>query len=347
MISIKHFLENRNNPQTVDPDILEASLQAIRLLLDSIAANMVRGPEAESGAFAQAFKALVTKMDAPPSVLSLLELSSEAVEAIEIYSHRGRAYLAAQNEQMQSMVSMLAGTVADISGQTDVSIARLQTIEQQIEHASGLDDMRALSASLQSCLAAVREAATQQRKSSAATVGRLKTQIDTARKQAPAIPESSASNRFDLDLSLEPVDDLVEAVEVTYVAAFKLQRAAHIATRFGEAAKHEMLAMISQRLKEVLGPGDRLLRWKGTSFVMFLKSTAAIKEVRAMLSDAVGKTGQHYIEVGTKSALLAVGVDWIVFPQSQCRSLDAVFTEVETFLVDDTAANSASATEKQ
>ena len=93
-----------------------------------------------------------------------------------------------------------------------------------------------------------------------------------------------------------------------------------------------MLNFISQNLKGVLGPSDRLLRWKGTAFVMFLSSTAPIHEVRALLSEAAASTGQHYIEVGRKSALLSIGVDWTVFPQDQCSSLDAVFTEVDSFL---------------
>jgi hypothetical protein len=93
-----------------------------------------------------------------------------------------------------------------------------------------------------------------------------------------------------------------------------------------------MLALISQSLRKALGPKDRLLRWKGTSFVMFLETTSAIHEVRSMLGKAVAATGQHYIEVGKKTALLSVGVDWTVFPQAQCATLDAVFAEVDSFL---------------
>jgi len=36
--------------------------------------------------------------------------------------------------------------------------------------------------------------------------------------------------------------------------------------------------------------------------------------------------------VGRKSALLSVGVDWIVFPQAGRSSLEEVFTEVDAFL---------------
>ena len=132
----------------------------------------------------------------------------------------------------------------------------------------------------------------------------------------------------------------------SYVAAFRLQRADHIALRFGDHAKRQMLSLLSQSLKTVLGPKDRLLRWKGTSFVMFLESAAAIQDVRARLSEAVAATGQHYIEVGKKSALLSVGVDWTVFTQAQCGSLDAVFTEVDSFLAGKTHSHAWRGEEK-
>jgi len=121
----------------------------------------------------------------------------------------------------------------------------------------------------------------------------------------------------------------------------KLQHGDHIVARFGESARRQMLGLVSQSLKTVLGPNDRLLRWKGTSFVMFLNSPGGINEVRARLAEAVSRTGQHYVEVGNKSALLAIGVHWVVFPQAQCPTLDAVFTEVDSFLAGDTRLNTS------
>ena len=299
---------------------------------DGLATHMVRGRESEFKAFRRTMNGLARKMDRPLSAIDLLEISSEAVEALEAYSERTTEYLGEQNEYRQSMVAMLADTVADLSGQTDASVARLQSIEQQIERASGFEDMKALRTGLESCLQGLREAAAQQRTGSAATAQRLQAQIDTARQRIIQDRTPSRLGPVEIDLVPEPPDAQPEKASSSYVAVFKLQRAEHIATRFGESAKAQMLSFISRSLKTVLGPADRLLRWKGTAFVMFLSSTAPIQEVRALLSEAVASTGQHYIEVGRKSALLSIGVDWTVFPQDQCSSLDAVFTEVDSFL---------------
>ena len=176
---------------------------------------------------------------------------------------------------------------------------------------------------------------------------RTRGQIATARKMTPDDPRHPADAKHPagkngvLDLLSEATDELgVESLPASYVAAFKLQRAEHIANRFGETVKHQMLNLIATELKTVLGPHDRLLRWRGTSFVMFINSTAAIPEIRSRLAKAVAATSQQYIEVGRNSALLSVGMDWIVSPQAG-RPLDAVFTEVDAFL-----ANAALAVRK-
>ncbi len=332
MISIKRFLEQRSGGASPKHDVLEAALQMCRLLLDGLATHTVHGRGADFQSFGRTLKELAQRMNDPPSALDLLEISSDAVEALEAYSQRTTEYLREENEQLQSMVSMLTDTVADLSGQTDASVGRLQAIERQIEHASGLDDIRLLGAALGSCLAAVREAAAQQRSGSAGTVQRLQDQINFTNEQIAGHHPNPRPGEGEIDLIPELSDALPSATATRYVAVFKLQRAEHIATRFGESARQQMLSLISQSLKGVLGPEDRLLRWKGTSFVMFLNSMGAIQQVRARLSEAVANTGQYFIEVGKKSALLSVGVDWIVFPEAQCGSLDAVFAEVDSFL---------------
>jgi GGDEF domain-containing protein len=271
-------------------------------------------------------------MDAPQSTIGPLSVSSDAIEALETYCHQTTEYFREEKEQMHSMVAMLTETVADLSGQTDATVSRLQKIEKAIELASGLSDIRALRSSLESCLLALREAAAQQRARSAATEQRLRDRIDMVQRRSQDDLKQACSASEDIDITPELTDASMELVHSSYVAAFKLQRAEHIARRFGEQVRRQMLATIGTELKSILGPQDRLLRWKGTSFVMFINSTATTGEIKARLYGAVAATGHQYIELGRKSALLAVGVDWILFPQSDHPSLEGALTEVDTFL---------------
>jgi len=330
MISIKRFLEQKRTDAQPDGHLLQASLEVCRLLLDGIANHAIRSREVDWKAHDRTVRGLLRRMNDPPTAFGLLEIASEAVGALEAYSQSTARYLREENEQMQAMVSMLTHTVADLSGQTDASVDRLQSIERQIEGASGLDDIKALSASLGSCLQAVREAAAQQRKDSTETVRRLQEQIEAAQRRT-ANNRSARADKAEIDALAEPSEGPSSPC-MRYVAVFELRRAEHIATRFGESARHQMLTLVGESLKRVLEPDDRLLRWKGTSFVLFHHTTASIQEVRARLSEAVAATGQHYIEVGRTTALLSVGVDWMVFPEAQCPSLDAVFAEVDAFL---------------
>src|SRR4030095_2569625 len=111
--------------------------------------------------------------------------------------------------------------------------------------------------------------ATQQRIGAVATVARLQSQIALAQSGIPEDPKSSVATHPDIDVIPEASDEPVEPLPASYVAAFKLQRAEHVANRFGEAAKTQMLSLIAAQLKTLLGPHDRLLRGEGTSFVLF------------------------------------------------------------------------------
>lgn len=170
------------------------------------------------------------------------------------------------------MLAMLTETVAELAGQSDAAVARLQTIEKELGRASELDDIRALKANLEESLRAVRDAAAQHRNVSVTTMERLRAQLALARTRAADVPEPPVYNRDDVDATAEPFEIPVELRSASYVAAVRLRRADHIAARFGESVRLRMLAMIGTHLKPMLSGDDRLLRWKGTSFVMFINS---------------------------------------------------------------------------
>jgi GGDEF domain-containing protein len=333
MISIKRLLENINEDRgKKGKDLPVPPLRQMgSLLLDGMATHVVRGHENDLKVFRRTLTALERQINEPQSAIGLLGISSDAVEALETYSQRTNAYISEGNEQMSSMIAVLTETVVEMSDQTDASVSRLQAIEKQVELASGLDDWRALRANLENCLLALREAAAQQRVHSANIAQRLQQQIGKAQQRTAIDPPRQGLSNTDIDLMPELSED-AKSISTSYVAAFKLQRAEHIASRFGEDVKNQMLSLIGTQLKTTLGPNDRLLRWKGTSFVLFLKTTEAPAELRRQLSNAMAAIRQQYIDVGSKSALLSVAADWIMFPESQCPSIEAVFAEVDVFL---------------
>ncbi|MGD1069888.1 MAG: diguanylate cyclase [Bryobacteraceae bacterium] len=332
MISIKRFLDQRHAGTAPERDLTDALSEMGRLLLDAMATHVVPGNDADRKLFRQTLKGLAGKMDGPQSAMSVLGISSDAVEALETYCHNTAEYHREQHAERQSMVAMLTETVADLAGQTDASVTRLQSIEKQVERASELDDIKALRALLGDSLQALREAAVEQRNKSAAAIERLQGQLAMARRGAAGDSRSPAYDRSGTDLIDECAVRPAESHSASYVAAVRLRRGEDIASRFGEEVRHRMLAIIATQLKIMLGPSDRLLRWKGTSFVMFINSIESIKQLRARFAETIATTSQQYIEAGSKTSLLSVGVDWIVFAQEDHSSLEAAFAEVDMFL---------------
>jgi GGDEF domain-containing protein len=319
MISIKSFLDKYRDGPHPELDVADAMKQMGRLLLDGISTHLVHGRATDCSVLRRSMEGLARQLDGPRTALDILGISSDAIEALEAYSFCTTEYLRAQQQQMSSMVAMLTDTLADISGQTDASVVRLQAIEKDLESASGLSDIQAVRTNLEGCLRAVREAAAQQRCSSGTTAQRLQDELGKAQKRTS--PDA-----------VQSWDTPVESVEATYVAVFKLQRADLITTRFGESAKQKMFATLGTHLKAVAGPADRLLRWRGTSFVMFITSAATLAEIKTSLYEAVANTGMQHVEFGKRSALVAVGVDWVIFPQGDNPALDGVFAKVDAFL---------------
>jgi GGDEF domain-containing protein len=318
MISIRRFLD-RSDPPADDHDLLAASLRLHELLLSEAAASDRPGHpagEPDSGPKSD----LLHRLENATTPAEVLAIANQAVEAAHHDTRRAVAIGEEQRQQMQSMLAMLTETLADVSGQADTSVAQLQEIEHQVQRASTPDDIRALKENLASCLTAVKESIVQQRKVTMATLERLQNQIQRSPQSATAAPAPA------------PGTGGAPRAEAEYVAAFRLQRADHILTRFGEAARDQMVTVIGEVLKSIEGPDDRLMRWKGPSFVMLVNSPDHLIFVRRRIAAAVSKIGQRYVELGKNSALLAVGVDWTVFQQARYASLDLVFADVDAFL---------------
>ncbi len=320
MISIRRLLER--SPSAPDGDELLETAQRLRGILTD-AQTWRRPLRRDLGIpdFKLSARNLLQRLEQAVTPQDLAALATDALHAAEDYIARMTELADEHGGQMQSIVAMLTKTVADLTGQSDASIARLQGIERRIEQTTGLDDIRALKDSLAECLAEVKEAVVQQKNEMRSTVERLQEQI----KRAPQPPVVK-------DPARAPSGSAASRASGNYVAAFRLQHADHILKRFGESARDEMLAMIGKVLETAQAPNDRLMRWKGPSYVMFLSSNDNLEGIRRRLTGVIAKISQRYVELGKNSALLAVGVDWTVFPQSKESSLDVVFEEIDAFI---------------
>lgn len=318
MISLRRFLDETRQTAPATPQEIAAHLR--RLLTEGVQARGRWGPDLTTPGFELTVRELLRALEGASAPLDLAHIATAILEALEEHTTRAAEYFREQGKQMQAMVGMLTAAVADISSQSDGSVARLQALERKIEHAVRLDDMRALKESLATCLAAVKEATIQQKNATARTVERLQEEITRATRP-PAAVAGPAENRS----AQSPTGS-------DYVAAIRLQRASHIEERFGREAVEQMLAAVAAGLKAIEGPKDRVRRWKGDSLLLFLDSPESIETVRRRLASVASRISQRHIEVGEHAALLAVSVEWTLLPQSQYPSLETVYAKVDSFL---------------
>jgi hypothetical protein len=338
MISIKSLIDQRRNDPE-EQDLLGAPHQWGRLLLEGMATHLVPGRVEDRSTLRRRLTQMAQELEGRCSALDLLSLSNDAVVALETYCQRTTAYLSEEKEHLRSMVAMLMGAVVDIAGQIDASVARLQSIENQVERATKVEDSNALRVDLEQCLLALREAVVQQRRNSTNVVEALQNQIDKAQPRIAIEPQQQGGREAYSDHVRELAEERTGEV-TSFVASFKLRRAEHIVSRFGEDAQNEMITRLGKELEKLRQPQDRLVRWKGPAYVMLLNTTETNKDVRLRLARMTTTIGQQYIEVGVKnSALLKLGVEWAVFSRAQYSSLEALLSEVEAFLVNTNAPN--------
>ena len=319
MISIKQLLD-RPERARLAAESRATNVELRQLLHDSLEARRRWERETLSSEFDTKVRKLVHLLEEQPQAQDVTDIAIAAFRLFEEHTCHANGYFREQGTQMQSMLAMLTATVAEISANSDESVARLQAVEQQIERASSLDDIRTLKLRLETCLTMVKQAATQQRNAAQATVAQLHENIRRGSSKIAAAP-AVAGDTADTEPAISE-----------YLISFKLQRAEQIRARFGEAAIEQLLTSVEAALKIAEQPQDRLVRWKRDSLLMLVSSPEAAQDVRQRIAAVATRIGQQYVELGQSSALFAVRLDWVVFPLAQYATTEAAYGEVDSFL---------------
>jgi len=236
------------------------------------------------------------------SIQTPTELLAVAGESLETYGQRVAGYFREHQEHTQAVIRMLTEALAEISGPS-IAGTRLVQAAKEVDGAVELEHVRALRANFESCLAALRRNVSE---SATASEG-----------------QSPGSGVWE-----------TQRGSGAFIAVFRLQRADLIASRFGRAVLREMLDVVNTNVKQVLTAGDRVERWRDLALVAFIASNAGLFSVRGQFSKVVSNVRLQHINVGNRSALLSIGLDWTVLPHSGPRH--PLPADVEAFLAGDT-----------
>jgi diguanylate cyclase (GGDEF)-like protein len=311
MISIKRYLTKPN------PGAADVFRRVISILLQAVELHAVEGDEADYTQFRFAIRQIADQFsDDTPAEQSLVIAGSVAA-TLRDYNERTSRYIRAQSSEYHRMVSMLTETVLDVTHGSERSVQRLREIEQQLERASVIEDVRILRLKLDQCLQSIQEEIQQQASEAAATVGRLS---ETIKESQGKLETAGAGADSDPVTALPSVPAAERALMNTaqggrnaYAVAVVPNTLQAINARYGHEAGDRVLRKACEHLRSSLPTEAALFRWRGPCFVALLERGSKVEEVRSEMAAIASAKIEDVTEIAGRTVLLLVTLSWTVF----------------------------------
>ena len=305
----------------VDREQSEACFRIITLLLEAIAQHAVEGDAADLETFRRDVANALLKMVPETEPGELLVVGGSVSRTLEEYNKRITQHVRQRNSVLQNIISMLTATMISISDSGDRTATRLQDIEKQLVSAAMIEDVRVLKHRLGECLESIREERKSQNEQASKMVQHLQNTIASAPKIDDAPRVDAATGLPDRAAAEAALSECAAANEPAYTLVFIADRVQLINARFGYAAGDEVLKTIQTHVRKGLRPEDRMFRWRGPSFLALLKRSDPVDCVRAEISRIVMTRLQKTFDIGNRSVLVPIGMQWALFPVSSSSKL--------------------------
>jgi GGDEF domain-containing protein len=311
MISIKRYLAKHN------PGAADVFRRVITILLQAIELHAVEADEADHNQFRSTIREVTDQFtDDTPAEQSLVIAGSVAA-TLRDYNERTSRYIRAQSSEYHRMISMLTETVLDVTHGSKRSTQRLREIEQQLERASVIEDVRILRLKLDQCLQSIQEEIQQQATEAATTVGRLS---ETIKESEGKLEAAAASADSDLVTGLPGATTAERALvstaqggRNTYAVAVVPNTLQAINARYGREAGDHVLRKVCEHLCNSLSPGDAVFRWRGPCFLALLERGPEVEEVRSEMAAIAGTKIENVTEIAGRTVLLPITLSWSAF----------------------------------
>ena len=314
MISLARFLN-------VDREQAEACFRIIALLLEAMAQHAVEADAADLQRFRKDVSDAINKMAPEVAPSELLVTAGSVTRTLEDYNQRITESVRQRTAELQNIISMLTQTMISISDSGERTATRLQDIEKQLVSAAMIEDVRILKHRLGECLESIREERKSQNEQATKMVQSLQKTIESAPKLEKSAGVDTATGLPDRAAAEAALAECAAANEPAYTLIFIADRVQLINARFGYSAGDEVLKTIQTHVRKGLKPEDRLFRWRGPSFLALLKRSDPVDCVRAEISRIVGTRLQKTFDIGNRSVLLPIGMQWALFPVSSSSRL--------------------------
>ncbi len=330
MVSLKRYLTGEKpKPEA----LIAALLRFIQLTLQGIELNAVEGDKPECLCFRERIHALAARLDAGADPEKLLVLAGELNNCIETYHCSVNRFVRLQSHEYRTIVSMLTHIVGDVSGATEVSVARLHAIEQNLERAAGSEDIRVARAQLAECLQGIRSERILQTQNAA----NIKLDMDRAIELSAArLRDCSIAPDLDACTGL-PTRQAAEAAIAASIAAsrhvyavlFILDRLQAINVRYGYSAGDRMLARMAADLNGQIRDQTPRFRWGGPAILFLLDRSDPLPAVQSVIKRIVSRRLEETLEIDRRSVFLTLSYSSAIVPLFQGSSAHEVHMKLD------------------
>ncbi len=245
-----------------------------------------------------------------------LILAGQFCSSLKDYFDRTSRFLSLQNTEYQKMVSLFTDTISSLNSSGQRTVAHLREIEQGIEHATLIEDVRSLRVRLGECLGNIREEISRQEVITAGLSDQFVKKEDTpagsvvdAQTMAHAITDPVTG--FPTQKQAESA--LMRALEDDqdyFVVPIVARGAEKIYAQLGNEVGDSCLDKFAERLRVLSSNGDSVFRWRGVTFLAILRRSATISEVRREIYGVINAQHDQSIQIGGRTLWLPISATW-------------------------------------
>jgi len=310
MISIKRYLtENPGQP------VETGYRRILSMVLKELAISAIEGDPAEFEQFNRSIGRFNETLDEDGGLAEALVTAEAALQVLAEHNQRTKAFLRQPVVELQSIISMLTETIAEMASGCDTSVRRLQSVERHIEKARHINDVQELKGRLLECLEQVK-AETAQQQTARATAGKIHAELECSKQLLGQTP-----TELDPVTALPAEGAVAEALRVrlkrdaqSYVAAFVVQNVRAINIRFGDTIGDQVLRAFRDHLRASLPPADGLYRWSGPTVVALIERAQPEERVRAEMKKIAESREGRMFEIRNREVMIAIAANWSLVP---------------------------------
>jgi GGDEF domain-containing protein len=330
IISLKKLWDREDPGETPRDGREDAMFQAVYLLIEGMGTHALRvGGALDSNL--EELPALLSALQPEIDPLELLAVTTRANEVMETHNHQVAALFRRRVDEFQQMISLMAKTFAATASVQGRAVSTLQEVARKIEDATGFEDVGHLKDALGRCLDAVRAEVEKQKADGARAEREASERIRSMQERLNRQVVQMGSQ----DSLLAPARDDAPAQEKSSLAlVIACDGLDSISLRYGEALKHKVLGRIADHIKSNIQPGDRCVRWKGASFVIFMEREGReIEATRAAVAQHLNSLPEEaYFDLGDRSVMLHMQLHWTVLITNRYTSHKEIFAAIDQFV---------------